>query len=83
MSLACAICGSTGVRRTGRAAWLLLMAGLLSAAWQAAAGTPGAVDEAERHDNLYGKGDHWQPLRPRVAVPVILWDEHKRKIPVN
>jgi len=71
------------------------MAGLLMNAWQASAdenekeptgwgvgATTTDVDDTELNAS-YGKGYPWQRFQPEVAIPVILWDEGKRKTSVQ
>lgn len=82
----------------GRATWIVVIAGLLITACQVFAdetgnelttakawgiGTASAgVDDAVLNA-VYGKGYPEQALRTEVHLSVILWDEGKRKVPIQ
>lgn len=86
------------VRQLSSAAWYAVIAGLFLSAGQVVAAQViqevrpttelgsvlilDVVDDSEL-GAIYGKGYQGKILRTEVAVPVILWDEGKRKIRIN
>lgn len=85
--------GVRWVRRCRCTPWLAMMAALLTNVCHAVAAEPAkemppvtvlgeltlnVVDDKELNA-ISGKGYHVQMFRPEVALPVILWDEGKRK----